>query len=119
MKVKKKAEDKILDLALDLRARSQAQFVNWVAQEEKWDFETAWEVCNGQHPTISRPDYTLGYKLADPILQTSFNLARKKNRTAAREKFREELTDEERELFDGIDHEDTRKNFRRGLKKKE
>lgn len=118
MGIKKKAEDKILDVALDLRARAQAQFVNWTANEEGWDFETAWEVCNGEHPTIDRPDLTLGYKLSDPLLQTSFNIARKKNRDAAREKFREELSPEERELFDGIDHDESKKKFKDELKRK-
>lgn len=118
MGIKNKAEEKILDVAYDLRARSQAQFVNWTASEEGWDFETAWAVCHGEHATIVRPDLTLGFKLADPILQTSFNMARKKNRAAAREKFREELSPAERELFDGIDHDESAKKFKGELKKK-
>lgn len=115
MGLKKKAEDKILDAALTLRANAQAQFVNWVANEEGWDFDTAWLVCNGEHPDIHKPEYTLGYKLADPITQTSFHLARKKNREAAREKFREGLTDEERQLFDSEDPEEERQLFKKKL----
>lgn len=118
MGIKSKTEEKILDAAYTLRAQAQAQFVNWVMNEEGWDFDTAWAVCNGEHPDISEPKYTLGYKLADPITQTSFNLARKKNREAAREKFRAKLTDEEKELFDSEDPEEERRLFKKKLKKK-
>ena len=119
MGIKSWTNDKILDTANTLRANSQAQFVNWVAGEEGWDFETAWEVCHGEHPDISRPEYSLGYKLADPIVQTAFHLQRKKNRAAAREKFREGLTEEELQLFDKEDPEEEKKLFKKTLKKKE
>lgn len=119
MGIRTKAEEKILDVANTLRANSQAQFVNWVANEEGWDFETAWAVCHGEHPDISKPEYTLGYKLADPVVQTAFHLQRKKNRAEARKKFRETLTPEEQELFDSEDAEKERSSFKKELKRKE
>lgn len=119
MGIKGWTEEKILDTANTLRANAQAQFINWVAEQEGWDYDTAWAVCNGEHPEISRPDYSLGYKLADPIVQTSFHLARKKNRIAAREKFRENLTEDEKRLFDSEDPEEEKKMFKKRLKEKE
>ena len=116
MGIKDWGTDKILGTAETLRAKAQAQFVSWVANEEQWDWETAWALCNAEHPEISKPEYSLGLKLADPIVQTSFHMARKKNRVAAREKFREGLNPEERELFDSEDPEKEKKIFKKKLK---
>lgn len=94
------AGEKIVEYAKDQELKARVKFANWVANEENIEFDDAWLICTNQDPERIIPEYSLGWKLASPLVQTELNLQpRKKAREAAREKFRKELTPEELQLF--------------------
>lgn len=96
-----KIGDKIVEAARDLEMKERVKFTQWVADEENVEFDDAWLICTGQDPERVMPEYTLGWKLASPLTMTALYLQPgKKNRVAAREKFRSELTPAELKLFD-------------------
>lgn len=95
------AGQKIVDYAKDQEMKARVKFANWVANEENIDFSDAWLICTNEDPERVIPEYSLGWKLASPLVQTELNLQpRKKARAAAREKFRAGLTPAEQKLFD-------------------
>lgn len=94
-------KEKIVNLATDLEQQERVKFVMWVSSEEGIEFDDAWMICTGEDPTRIMPEYSLGFKLASPVVQTSLYLQPgKKNREKYRQKFRESLTPAELQLFD-------------------
>lgn len=93
--------NRIVDFATDLEQRERVKFAMWVSNEENIEFDDAWLICTGQDPDRIIPEYSLGFKLASPMVQTALYLQPgKKNRAKYREQFRSELTPAELRLFD-------------------
>lgn len=98
-KIKDQAVEKAERLQWELASAAQAKFYNQVMEWEGCDYETAVKMCTGESDPI-RPEYTLGLKLADPLLQLSMSFQGKKRRAEAVERFRSTLTPEELKLYD-------------------
>ena len=95
------AGEKIVEYAKDQEMKARVKFANWVANEENIEFSDAWLICTNEDPERVIPEYSLGWKLASPLVQTELNLQpSKRARAAAREKFRSGLTPAEQKLFD-------------------
>lgn len=92
---------KIVDTAQDLEMKERVKFVQWVSDEEHIEFDDAWLICTGQDPARVMPEYSLGFKLASPLVQTGLYLQPgKKNRQKYRDNFKSELTPAELQLFE-------------------
>ena len=98
-KIKDKATEKAEQLQWELASAAQAKFYKQVMEWEHCDYETAVKMCTGESDPV-RPDYTLGLKMSDPLLQLGMHMQGKKRREEAVERFRSTLTPEELELFD-------------------
>lgn len=61
--------EKAEDLRERLKAEAQMRFIRKVAAEDAIPWENAYKLCLGLTDPIDH-HYTLGYKLADPVLQT-------------------------------------------------
>lgn len=92
-------EIQAMDLTKVLESRAQLNFIKWVAKEKKIDFYQAQLICHGKTDPIEW-EYTLGYKMSNPVYMIAMNLQRKANREKAMENFKKELTPEEREIFE-------------------
>lgn len=93
--VTQKAEDARNTLA----GEAQMRFIRQVMEWEEVDFTTAQAICLGNTDPVEW-EYTLGYKMSDPVFQMAMNgQVRKKARDQARENFKKTLTPEELEIF--------------------
>ena len=111
-------EEKATELDSTLAAQAQVKFINWLMKEEDVDYETALAIVEGRTDPIEW-EYTLGYKLANPVLQLAlFKQISKKARRQAAENFRSTLSPEERILFDTqVFNEETGKQFKKKYEK--
>lgn len=98
-KIRTISKDVAWDLHDKLQAEGQIRFINWVMKEEEVDWEMACAICTGRAEP-REPEYTLGYKLADPMYMMAMNAqASKKKRQQAIENFEKTLEPDELELF--------------------
>lgn len=117
-KIKDQAVEKAERLQWELASAAKAKFYNQVMEWESCSYEEAVKMCTGESDPI-RPDYTLGLKLSDPLLQMSMSLQGKKRRAEAVERFRATLTPEELKLYDEeVAPMSMGKKFKEALKRK-
>ena len=123
MGIKTRIEDRATQLQQDLAVQAQMRFIQWLMKEEECDYEEAIAIVLG-NTDPREPEYMLGYKLADPVLQLAlFKQHPKKSRIQAAKNFSETLTEEERILFwSEVFNEETagkfKKEYRKEKKKK-
>lgn len=99
MGIKTKVEDRALQLQQDLAGQAQMKYIQWLMKEEECDYEMAIAIVTGNTDPLE-PEYMLGYKLADPVLQIAlFKQHPKKSRIQAAKNFAETLSDREKDLF--------------------
>lgn len=106
------------DLHDRLQAEAQVRFIQYVMNEEEVEWEMAQAICQGRTDP-PEPEYTLGYKLADPLGMMAMNMQlSKKKRKEATENFMKELNEAETKLFlEEVAPMDTRAMFKAALKK--
>lgn len=126
MGILKSARDKLAEYGDQTAMRSQiaglgqARFLQNVMEWEGCDAEQAMRLCTGQTDPIDY-EYTLGYKLADPIWSTGlWQQPGRGARHRAQQNFRKMLCPEEQELFDewcvGKEGGKTRKQMKKEFK---
>lgn len=82
-----------------VQAEGQVRFIQNVMQWESCDYERAVDYCMGNTDPVHH-EYTLGYKLADPIWSIGiYQQPGHRARAKAAANFRKTLTPEEDELF--------------------
>lgn len=82
-----------------IRSEGQTRFLQNVMQWESCDMETAIDYCTGNTDPV-KVEYTLGYKLADPVWSIGiYQQPGHRARAKAAANFRKTLTPEEDELF--------------------
>lgn len=114
--MKAKIEDKAWQLTDTLAAQARSKYIVWIMKEEGVDYETAVALATGKTDPIEY-EFTLGYKLADPILQIAMSAQPgKKNRELAIANFEKTLEPEELKLFRESYGPDARKQFKQQLK---
>ena len=118
MGIKTRIEDRATQLQSDLAAQAQMKFIQYVMKEEDCNYEMAIAICTGNTDPLE-PEYMLGYKLADPVLQIAlFKQISKKSRRQAAENFAATLSDVEKDLFwNEVFNEQTGKQFKAEYKK--
>lgn len=99
MGIKTRIEDRALQLQQDLAGQAQMKYIQWLMKEEECDYEMAIAIVMGNTDPLE-PEYMLGYKLADPVLQIAlFKQHPKKSRIQAAKNFAATLSDREKDLF--------------------
>ena len=118
MGIKMKIEDRATQLQSDLAAQAQMKFIQYVMKEEECDYEMAIAIVTGNTDPLE-PEYMLGYKLADPVLQIAlFKQVSKKSRRQAAENFAATLSEVEKDLFwSEVFNEQTGKQFKAEYKR--
>lgn len=118
MGIKTRIEDRATQLQSDLAAQAQMKYIQWLMKEEECDYEMAIAIVMGNTDPLE-PEYMLGYKLADPVLQIAlFKQISKKSRRQAAENFAATLSDQEKELFwNEVFNEKTTKQFKSEYRK--
>lgn len=113
-KLKDRIDDKAWVLVDTLAAQARVRFINWIMKEEGVDYAEAEALATGR---TDPPEYefTLGYKLADPVLQMAMSQLSSKNRKIAIANFEKRLCPEELELFRKHYDAETGKRFRKAL----
>ena len=117
MGIKARVEDRATQLQSDLAAQTQMKYISWLMKEEECDYEEAMAIVMGNTDPLE-PEYMLGFKLADPVLQIAlFKQLSKKARKQAAENFAATLSDRERDLFySEVFNEETGKQFKKAYK---
>ena len=117
MGIKTRIEDRATKLQTDLAAQAQMKYIQWLMKEEKCDYEMAIAIVMGNTDPLE-PEYMLGYKLADPVIQLAlFKQVSKKSRMNAALNFVETLSDDEKIIFwRDVFNEETGKAFKKKLK---
>ena len=99
MGIKAKVEDRATQLQSDLAAQSQMKYIQWLMKEEECDYEMAMAIVMGNTDPLE-PEYMLGFKLADPVLQIAlFKQISKKARMQAAQNFAATLSEVEEKIF--------------------
>lgn len=94
-----KIEEKAMETQQTLAIHAQGQYIKWLMKEEEVDYETAMAIVQGRTDP-AEPEYTLGYKLSDPVWMIAlFKQPGKNNRLKAARNFSDLLNDEERKIF--------------------
>ena len=116
-KIRAKIEGRAMQLQSDLAAQSQMKYIQWLMKEEECDYEMAMAIVQGNTDPLE-PEYMLGFKLADPVLQIAlFKQVSKKSRKQAAENFAATLSDPEKDLFwNEVFNEETGKQFKKAYK---
>ena len=98
-KIRTISEEKAWELHDRLQGEAQVRFISFVMKEEDVDWNTAYAICTG-HTDPKEPEYTLGFKLADPMGMMAMNAQlSKKKRAQAIENFEKTLDEDELKLF--------------------
>lgn len=110
-------KDKAMELRDTSAAQARSEYIAKVMKWEEVDYETAYYICIGRTDP-KEPEYTLGYKMADPVLMLAmFGQMRKKKREQARDNFRRELDEDELKLFEEyVNKDDTEKQWKKSYK---
>ena len=116
-KIRNKIEDRAMQLQSDLAAQAQMKYIQWLMKEEECDYEMAMAIVSGNTDPLE-PEYMLGFKLADPVVQIAlFKQVSKKSRRQAAENFAATLSDPEKDLFwNEVFNEETGKQFKKAYK---
>ena len=117
MGIKARVEDRATQLQSDLAAQAQMKFISWLMKEEECDYEMAMAIVMGNTDPLE-PEYMLGFKLADPVLQIAlFKQLSKKARLQAANNFAATLSDVEKDLFwKEVFNPETGKQFKKAYK---
>lgn len=116
--IRNKVESKAWDLNNRLAGEAQLKFIQKVMEWENVSFEEAQAICLGRTDPIET-EYTLGFKLADPIFQIAMNMQRKKKREQAIKNFEATLTEPELKLFrETVLTQNTKEMMKNAFKKK-
>lgn len=117
MGIKRKVEDRAMQLQSDLAAQSQMKFIQWLMKEEECDYEMAMAIVMGNTDPLE-PEYMLGFKLADPVLQIAlFKQISKKARMQAAQNFAATLSEVEEKIFwTEVFNPDNAKQFKKAYK---
>lgn len=117
MGIKSRVEDRATQLQSDLAAQAQMKYISWLMKEEECDYEMAMAIVQGNTDPLE-PEYMLGFKLADPVLQIAlFKQISKKARKQAALNFAYTLSDEEKMIFwREVFNEETGKQFKKAYK---
>lgn len=117
MGIKTRIEDRATQLQSDLAAQTQMKYIQWLMKEEDCDYEEAMAIVMGNTDPLE-PEYMLGFKLADPVLQIAlFKQISKKARRQAAQNFAATLSDPEKDLFwNEVFNEETGKQFKKAYK---
>ena len=98
-KIRNKIDDRALQLQQDLANQAQMKYIQWLMKEEECDYEMAIAIVMGNTDPLE-PEYMLGYKLADPVLQIAlFKQISKKARMQAAQNFAATLSEQEELIF--------------------
>ena len=98
-KIRNKIDDRALQLQQDLANQAQMRYIQWLMKEEECDYEMAIAIVMGNTDPLE-PEYMLGYKLADPVLQIAlFKQISKKARMQAAQNFAATLSEQEELIF--------------------
>lgn len=118
-KFRQLSTEKAWEMHDHLQGEAQMRFIQYVMKEEDVDFEMAAAICTGRTDP-KEPEYTLGYKLADPMGMMAMNMQLgKKARAQAVENFEATLDEDELKLFrEQVATKSTREMFRDALKRK-
>lgn len=118
MGIKSKINDRAMQLQIDLSNQAQMKYIQWLMNEEQCNYEEAIAIVSGNTDPLE-PEYMLGYKLADPVLQIAlFKQISKKSRRQAAENFAATLSDLEKDLFwNEVFNEKTAGQFKKEYKK--
>ena len=99
MGFKARVEDRATQLQSDLAAQAQMKYISWLMKEEECDYEMAMAIVQGNTDPLE-PEYMLGFKLADPVLQIAlFKQLSKKARMQAAQNFAATLSEQEEIIF--------------------
>ena len=99
MGIRSKIDDRALQLQQDLANQAQMKYIQWLMKEEECDYEMAIAIVMGNTDPLE-PEYMLGYKLADPVLQIAlFKQLSKKARMQAAQNFAATLSEHEELIF--------------------
>lgn len=117
MGIKSKVIDKADATTVQLRYQAQAKYIKWLMKEEDCDVNMAWAIVEGRTDPLE-PEYMLGFKLADPVLQLAlFSQHSKTARRQAAENFAKTLSEEEKEIFfTQVFDEENAKKFKKKMK---
>lgn len=117
-KIRQIIKDKAEDTREKLASAAQIKFISQVAEWEEVDFTTAQAICLGNTDPVEW-EYTLGYKMSDPVFQMAMNgQVRKKAREQACENFKKTLTPEELEIFvRDVESMNTRQMLKKAMKR--
>lgn len=97
--IRDKATQKAYELQDRASAEARAKFLTQIMQDEGVDWDMALAIATG-HTEPREPEYTLGYKMSDPILMIAmFTQPGKKARAQAIANFEATLEPDELELF--------------------
>ena len=112
-----KVEDRAMQVQSDLAAQAQYKYIQWLMKEEQCDYEEAMAIVQGRTDPLE-PEYMLGFKLADPVLQIAlFKQLSKKARKNAALNFAETLSDDEKIIFwREVFNEENCKQFKKAYK---
>ena len=98
-KIRAKIDDRAMQLQQDLANQAQMKYIQWLMKEEECDYEEAIAIVMGNTDPLE-PEYMLGYKLADPVLQIAlFKQLSKKARMQAAQNFAATLSEQEELIF--------------------
>ena len=98
-KIRNKIDDRAMQLQQDLANQAQMKYIQWLMKEEECDYEMAIAIVMGNTDPLE-PEYMLGYKLADPVLQIAlFKQLSKKARMQAAQNFAATLSEQEELIF--------------------
>lgn len=113
----KSLKDRAMELRDSTAAQARSEYIGKVMKWEECDYETAYYICIGRTDP-REPEYTLGYKMADPIMMMAmFGQVRKKKRELARDEFRRMLEPDELPLFEEyVNKDDTEKQWKKAYK---
>ena len=99
MGIKARVEDRAMQMQSDLAAQAQMKYISWLMKEEECDYEMAMAIVQGNTDPLE-PEYMLGFKLADPVLQIAlFKQLSKKARMQAAQNFAATLSEQEENIF--------------------
>lgn len=117
-KIREMSTAKAWEMHDALQSQAQVRFIQYVMKEEDVAWETAAAICTGRTDP-KEPEYTLGYKLADPMGMMAMNMQLgKKARAQAVENFEATLDEDELKLFrEQVATQSTRQMFRSALKR--
>ena len=118
-KIRTLTTEKAYELQDRMSAQAKADFITKVMKWEECDFEEAYAICTG-HTDPREPEYTLGYKMCDPLYMLAMNAQlSKKRRQQAIENFEALLEGDELPLFRDVMAKGLRTQFKDALHKKE